>query len=244
MTVSVGTIAAEIPNVMSLDLTIVGTQLSAFAQRAVSERYSVDRPLKLVSDIQGNGTNYIPLPVASTVIWTGTYVPVFDPGASVIETLEFPIGQQPPQLILDSDFRVYFTPGIAPTILINFDTPGPDDFLRCSWTAKHLWDGSSVPEKDFYAIVDYAASLAADWLAAWYVRNGDPTISADVVNYRSKSSEMLKVSAQLRKRYYNHMGVEEGASGEAEVGPAFAIGNQYLQQNSGVDRLVHDKYSR
>ena len=36
----------------------------------------------------------------------------------------------------------------------------------------------------------------------------------------------------------------KGDKGEAEVGPAFAVGNQYLEQNSGVDRLVHGKYSR
>jgi hypothetical protein len=39
------------------------------------------------------------------------------------------------------------------------------------------------------------------------------------------------------------MGIEEGAAA-ADAGPAFSIGNQYLEQNSGVDRLVHDKYSR
>jgi hypothetical protein len=55
---------------------------------------------------------------------------------------------------------------------------------------------------------------------------------------------MLNVAKALRKRYYNHMGIEEGASGEAEVGPAVALGNQYLEQNSGVDRLVHGKYTR
>ena len=64
------------------------------------------------------------------------------------------------------------------------------------------------------------------------------------VQYRSKSAEMLAVAKALRKRYYNHMGVEEGATGEDEVGPAFSLGNQYLEQNSGVDRLVHNKYSR
>jgi hypothetical protein len=113
-----------------------------------------------------------------------------------------------------------------------------------TWTARHLRDGSTVPDKDFYAVTDFAASLGAERLASFYVGTGDSTLQADVVQYRSKSAEMLAVAKALRKRYYNHMGVEEGATGEDEVGPAFSLGNQYLEQNSGVDRLVHNKYSR
>jgi hypothetical protein len=231
---------AEIPNVLLGDTGVISASYASLVARAILQRYSADSPMHIVSDIQGNGTNYIPLPVAPG----DGNLPVFEPNFSVIETLEFPIGQQPPQLILDSDFRIYRTPGQATKILINFDTPGPDDSVRCAWTARHLADGSTVPDRDFYAVVDFAASLGAEQLASYYVAVGNSTISADVVNYQSKSSQALKVAAALRKRYYNHMGVEEGSTGEAEVGPAFAIGNQYLEQNSGVDRLVHDKYSR
>jgi hypothetical protein len=157
--------------------------------------------------------------------------------------MEYPILQQPPQLILDSDFRIYRAPGTAAQILVNFDTPGLTEVVRCTWTARHLRDGSTVPDKDFYAVTDFAASLGAEKLATFYVGTGDSTLQADVVQYRSKSAEMLACAKALRKRYYNHMGIEEGKT-EADTGPAFAIGNQYLEQNSGVDRLVHDKYSR
>ena len=232
---------AEIPNVLSDDTGRLTASLASFVARAILQRYSQDSPLYLVSDIQGNGTNYIPLPVAPG---EGGDLPVFESNFSTITQIEYPIGQQPPQLILDSDFRVYRTPGMPDQILINFDTPNAEQTLRATWTARHLADGSTVPDKDFYAVVDFAASLGAERLASFYVGTGDSTIQADVVQYRSKSSEMLKVASALRKRYYNHMGVEEGTTGEAEVGPAFSIGNQWLDQNSGVGRLVHDKYSR
>jgi hypothetical protein len=238
---SIPDFVGEIPNVLSDDLNRVASSLPAFAARAILQRYSADSPLYIVSDIEGNGTNYIPVPVAPG---EGNDLPVWESNFSAIQTIEFPILQQPPQYVLDSDFRLYRTPGQPDTILINFDTPNNGDVLRCTWTARHLADGSTVPDKDFYAVVDFAASLAAERLASFYVGVGDSTIQADVVQYRSKSSEMLKVAAALRKRYYNHMGIEEGATGEADTGPAFAIGNQYLEQNSGVDRLVHDKYSR
>lgn len=232
---------AAIPGVLSDASGRTTALLPGLVQRAILQRYSQDAPLEVVSDVQGNGTHYLPLPVAPG---SGNDLPVWESNFSVIRRIEYPIGQQPPQLVLDSDVRLYHTPGQADTILIDFDAPNADESIRVTWTARHLIDGSTVPDKDFFAVVDYAASLAAEWLATFYVGTGDPTMGVDVVNYRSKSQEMLNAAKALRKRYYNHMGVEEGATGEAEVGPAFALGNQFLEQNSGVDRLVHDKYSR
>lgn len=235
---------AAIPNVLSDADSRTTAQLPGFVQRAILQRYSQDAPLEVVSDVQGNGTHNLPLPVAPTGFIPGSQeLPVFEPNFSVVRRIEYPIGQQPPQLVLDSDLRVYRAP-TGYTLLLDFDTPGEDESIRVTWTARHLIDGSTVPDKDFFAVVDYAASLAADWLSSFYVGTGDPTMSVDVVNYRSKSQEMASVAKALRKRYFNHMGVEEGTTGEAEVAPAFALGNQFLEQNSGVDRLVHDKYSR
>lgn len=233
---------AEIPNALADDAKrVTSGQWAALAARAILERYSADAPLLIVSDVEGTGTNLVALPIAPG---TGGDLPVWETNFSVVKQIEYPIGQQPPQFVLDSDLRVYQTPGSPDRILLNFDAPPEGDTLRVTWTARHLRDGSTVPDKDFYAVTDFIASLGAEWIASFYVGTGDATLQADVVNYRSKSQEMLNVAKVLRKRYYNHMGIEEGAAGEAEVGPAFALGNQYLEQNSGVDRLVHDKYSR
>jgi len=217
-----------------------GTLLPALVVRTIVQRYSQDRPLDVVSDVPGNGTNYLDIPVAPG---SGSDVPVFEPEFSTVRSIEYPIEQQPPQMVLDSDFRVYRAPS-GYKLLINFDTPIVGDVCRVTWTARHLADGSTVLDRDFYAVVDYAASLAADRLASRYVQTGDSTIQADVVNYRSKSQEMLTIAKNLRKRYFNHMGIDEGANGSNEQAPAFALGHQYLEQNSGVDRLVHGKYTR
>lgn len=232
---------AAIPSVFSDQSGKTAALLAGFSQRAIVQRYSVDSPLEVVSDVPGNGTNYVPTPVAPG---EGDDLPVWESNFSVIRQIEYPILQQPPQLILDSDYRIYRTPGQADQILINFDEAPAGAVLRVTWTARHLIDGSTVPDRDFFAVVDFAASLAAEWLASDYVGTGDPTMSVDVVNYRTKSQEMQGVAKMLRKRYFNHMGIEEGATGEGQVQAAFALGNQYLEQNSGVDRLVHDKYSR
>lgn len=231
----------EIPNVLSDDDNrlggTTGTILPALVVRAIKERYAKDAPLEIVSDVAGNGTNYLDLPVDPAG------EAIFEPNFSTIESIEYPIGQQPPQMVLDSDIRLYRSP-TGYQVLINFDTPPVGSSMRVTWTARHLGDGSTVPDKDFHAVVDFAASLAAEKLASFYVGTGDSTIQADVVNYRSKSQEMLNIAKALRKRYYNHMGIDEGATSDEEVAPALSLGNQWLTQNSGVDRLLHDKYSR
>ena len=154
---------AEIPNVISDDAArITSGNWNALVIRAIIERYSADAPLSVVSDISGNGTNYLPIPVAPG---SGT-LPVWETNFSVAKQIEFPIGQQPPQLVDDSDFRLYRAPGVADRILINFDTPNSGDSLRITWTARHLRDGSTVPDKDFYAVTDFAASLGATWSAS------------------------------------------------------------------------------
>jgi hypothetical protein len=240
---SISDFVAEIPHVLTDDGNRLGGPdgdvLPALVARAIIQRYTLDRPLEVVSDIPGNGTNTLDTPVAPGA---GT-VPVFEPNFSVIRTIEFPINQTPPQFILDSDFRVYRSPA-GYKLLVNFDTPPAGSVLRTTWTARHLPDGSTVPDADFYAVVDFAASLGAEKLASMYVGVGDSTIQADVVNYRSKSSEMLSIAKALRKRYFNHMGIDETASGGDEQAPALAMGNQFLEQNSGVARLVHGKYTR
>jgi hypothetical protein len=234
----------EIPNVISDDANrlggTTGTIYPALVERAIIQRYSLDSPLYIVSDIAGDGTNYLPIPVAPG---EGEDLPVFEPNFSIIESIEYPIGQQPVQLVLDSDIRLYRSP-TGYQIMLNFDAPPVGSSLRVTWTARHLPDGSTVPDKDFYAVVDFAGSLAAEKLASFYVGTGDSSIQADVVNYRSKSQEMLNIAKALRKRYFNHMGIDEGAAPGDEQAPAFSLGNQFLEQNSGVDRLLHDKYSR
>jgi len=184
----------------------------------------------------------VTLPVAPAPA-AGLDTPVFDPLFSEIVQIEYPVAQQPPQYLDPTDLRLYQTP-TGYQILLTQDSLVPNGTLRLTWTARHCADGSTVPDKDFYALVDFAGSLAAETLAAIYTQTVDPTFAADVVNYRSKGQEYQSLAKMLRKRYFNHLGVDESASGAAEVKPALAVGQQWLEMGSGVDRLVHTKYTR
>lgn len=221
--------------------TTIDDVLSPLVARAL-DRYSKDKPLEIVSDVASDGTQLLELPSYPDAL-AGQEVPVFDPLFSTIRAIEFPIAQNPPEYVDPNDFRLYRDPS-GTKVMLTADTPNAGNACRFTWTARHASDGSTVPDGDFNAVVDFTAALAAEQLATIYAQTSDPTMSADVVNYRSKSQEYQSLAKMLRKRYYNHIGVDESATGEADQRPAIAIGQQYLEMQSGVERLIHSRYSR
>ena len=206
-------------------------------KQAISMRYSKDRPRTVVSDVAGAGTIDIALPQISGSI-------TFDPAFGFIKSIEFPIGSVPPELVDDQDWILYETP-TGYVIRFTALNPAASDLLRVTWTTPHLEDASTIPFNDYGAVSDYAASLCFDKLAASYLQTVDPTLSSDAVNYRSKSSEALAMSKAYRKRYFDHMGIEEtGPGGTAANVPAIAVGEMDNIMGPGVDRLVHSKRTR
>jgi hypothetical protein len=92
-------------------------------------------------------------------------------------------------------------------------------------------------------VCDYAAALCCQALAAKYAQTSDSSISADAVNYRTKSQEYLSLAKELRKRYDEQVGIQGSDSGSSAnasgVAAALSIGDMELRQGSGVDRLTH-----
>jgi hypothetical protein len=208
----------------------------ALLQQAIVQRYSSDSPRELVSDQTGNGTALLAMPQT-----TSNPPEVFEDGFSVILRIEFPIGLIPPSLVLEEDFQKYRSPSGLQIMLLG-TSPSVSDQVRIGWTARHKSDGSTVPDADFEAVCDYAAALCYEALAGIYAQTGDPTLSADTVSYRTKSQEYLGLAKAARKRYFDHLGVDDTAG--VNVGPAIATGSIHENLGVGLDRLTHRKASR
>src|SRR5437660_591411 len=67
-------------------------------RQAITQRYSKDRPRAIASDVAGNATNIIALPVNGTE--------PFEENFSVVRSIEYPIGNIPPTVILDSRWQM------------------------------------------------------------------------------------------------------------------------------------------
>jgi hypothetical protein len=207
------------------------------------KRYSKDRPREMVTDITGVNPSsaFLALPQGG-----GTPPEQFEDGFSIIRSIEFPVGNLPLTFLEGDDWFVYRTPtGLK--IALNSLVPEVSDTLRVTWTVRHNQGttgsqavATTVPDADFEAVCDLAASFCCDKLSAVYARTNDPTIQADAVNYRSKAQEYASLGKQFKKRYDDHIGIEDsGAGGGNPTAGAIAIGDMNLTQGSGVDRLTH-----
>jgi hypothetical protein len=210
--------------------------------QAVRQRYSHDRPREMVSDVTADGSANLPLP-------QGTNGEQYEDGFSTIRSLEYLIGNLPPTYIENDTWMVYRTPTGLVILLMDI-LPNAGEKVRVAWTVRHTPGtaagqnavNTTIPDADFEAVCDLAASLCCTQLAAIYAQTRDPSIGADAVNYRTKSQEYLTLAKALQQRYFDHVGIEEGAAGSAAGGPAggvIAIGSLREDMGSGVTRLLH-----
>ncbi len=207
--------------------------------QAILQRYSKDRPRTIVTDVVALGTSDLPLPTVDE-----DADGAFEDGFSEVTQIEWPPNGVPENIVLHENWYPYRKPtGVVIRMLSS--TPPSGDLVRMTWTARHEDDGSTVPDQDFEAVCDYACALCFEALAAIYAQTGDASIGADTVNYRTKGQEYLALAKAARKRYFDHVGIPESASGAAQVGPAIAIGSQREEIGlAGIDRLTHPKSTR
>ena len=201
-----------------------------FIRKAITQRYSEDRPIITVVDAVSDGTQLLALPDP------------YEEGFSFVKSIEYPIGQIPPKLIEDDSWQEYRDPtGLK--LMLSLLNPTSGEKLRLTFTSRHNSDGKTVPDVDFYALCDYAASLCLETLAALYAQTGDPTVQADVVNYRTKSSEYLTLAKAARARYYTYMGVDEGTAskGGSDHPGSIAMGDLNETMSWGGDRMTHGR---
>jgi hypothetical protein len=202
----------------------------ALLVQAMVQRYSADSPQKLVKDVVADGTSLVPLPTE------------FEDGFSIVSRIEYPIGSVPPNVLLDESWQMYRSPtGLK--VMFTGTTPTNGTSVRVSLTARHIDDGSTVPDADFEAVCDFAAALGFEALAAFYAQTGDPSLLADTVNYRTKSQEYLGLAKAARKRYFDHVGVTEDDKG-AQSPAAASVRSIHEELGAGIDRLTHPRGGR
>lgn len=195
------------------------------AINAALNRYSKHRPLVIVADVAGNGTNDLPVPTG----WVYEF--------STIERVEYPIGLTSASLLDNDDHVIYLTP-LGERLRLLDVAPSAAENVRVTFTA--LRTAATIPSNDLSAFVMLAASYCCEELSTVYTYSSRPTIGADSVDYQSKSREFAARAKALRQLYKDHMGLKEDDSAP----PASAVTDMDFGYPGGRDRLTHSRGSR
>jgi hypothetical protein len=192
---------------------------------AALARYSKHRPAVVVEDITGDDTQSYDLPTSWVV------------GFSSLQSIEFPLGEIPPEMLDNDDYELYQSPDGWQIRLIN-DTPDATEDFRITYTIPQV--EATVPTTDLDAVALLAAALCLEELASALVHTGDSLIQADVVNYRDKTYQAAARAKRYRELYKEHLGLKEDDS----VPAASAVVDFDLGYPGGGDRLTHPRRQR
>jgi hypothetical protein len=190
--------------------------------------YSRHRPRRRVQQLSGDGAAF-----------TFALASDFEERFSLIESIEYPVDQQEPELLDEGDFGFYrdLTTGVLKLRFFALILAA-NEKAYVSYTARHTVNDSgqdTAPLADRDAIADLATAILALELAALYGQTSDSTIGADAVDYRSKSAEYRALAARYEDRYRRHIGLPED-------GPlaASAVGDLDLDLGEGLGpRFFH-----
>jgi hypothetical protein len=181
------------------------------------ERYGKHRPKEIVKDCAGAGSHDVALPAE----WVE--------GFSAIRRVEYPVGAIPETLLDPGDWYLYRTPtGLA--LRLPDALPAASESVRLTITAPRA--EADIPAGDVDAVACLAASTCLRTLAALFGQTSDPTIQADVVNYRSKTDEFRRLADSLEERFNVHLGVDP----KGGVAAASAVA---APPRGGRTRLTH-----
>lgn len=185
-------------------------------------RYGKDRPRALVEDLVSAGGKWLDLPSE------------WEHGISVIQSLEYPIGNAPPTLLALGMWQVYQGPMGWQILLVDSLAIGAT--VRAAYTAPHVVDAltDTIPAVDAEPVASWAAALLCDQLASLYSNDTDSSIQADAVDHTSKAREFALRAKTLRKRYYDELGIEPKRNVAAGV-----VVDMDLTDSRGRDRLLH-----
>lgn len=188
---------------------------------AAVTRYSLDRPLSKVEDVNlAAAGQLLDLPAG----WETDF--------SALRSLEYPIGDVPPTHI--DSWQLYQSPTAIQIQLASGLAAGA--VVRANYTIAHQVDTGqdTVPAVHRAAVASFAAGLLANQLAALYAGDQMPTIAADAVDHGSKSGKFTSLANKLRKRYFDALGVDPKRTVAAGV-----VVDMDLNNSRGRDRFSH-----
>lgn len=203
--------------------------------QAIKGRYSQDRLLVKAKDYSGDNSTYafeMPAATGNPAVYG------WIEGFSSVVSLEYPAGERPQVFIDPREISIDFTSATAKKLILSETTPSTGKTLRLRYTTRREVE-ADVLLTDVDAVVKLSASLCCRALAGLYAQTSDPTLSADVVNYRTKAQEYTTLADKFEKDYQAQLGSEKESTA-----PASGNVNWDSRLQSGYDFLTHPRRLR
>lgn len=190
-------------------------------------RYSEMKPRTLVVDLMSAGGYRLDLPAG----WVD--------GLSELIQLEYPVGEVPIHTIELEHICFYRSPSDQMIELPVSLTSG--ETVRVTFSGTHTVDVSTdtVPARHREGVCYLAAAACCQILATYYANESEPTIGADTVDRKSKSSEYRSLA-----RSYTHSASESIGAPQRGLKPAGVVADLDLRDSRGRDRIFHERRFR
>jgi len=185
-------------------------EVSDAAERAVGQAlntYSRLNPRVRIASFDGDGSTCLfDLP--------SDYQPPF----SKIISVEYPYNQNPPVYLEPSKFQVYTDLDNSAIVykLLFASAPASGQSARVTYTAVHVLSGydesteTSLPVPHWSAFLYLSAYCLANFAVGYYGSTTRSTLSADLVNYRTKADEWRAIAEHFYASFKAAMGMRVG----------------------------------
>lgn len=200
---------------------LTSADVDAFIQEAALA-YSRVKPRRLIENVAGDG--------GFDYVLTGTNkkVTAWSDGFSEIRRLIFPVDDsaQTENVVDEDDFAIVAKlDGANMEKWLRFlaDSPLATEKFRITYTAPHTVDaqGSSIPAADEEAVVNKAASLSCEAIAAYYANRSESSLGSDAIDFGDKAEAYQGQARIYRKEYEAHLGI--GSEGEKAAAKAASV---------------------
>lgn len=204
------------------DAARIATSEKDRAIQLAVQRYSKDRERIKVEDVATTAANTLPLP------------PAWETDFSELRSLEYPVGNVPPDVLANDRYGFYRTTSALVVQLL--DALNIGSVVRVTYTIAHVVSDvlDTIPVGDREPVACWAAAGLCDELAAFYSGGTDSTIQADSAPGQTKAQEYSRRATALRKRYFNELGLEDKRSA-----PAGVVVQLRSTDSRGQERLTH-----
>jgi hypothetical protein len=162
----------------------------------------------------------------------------WDMGFSSVRYIEYPIDNMPLSMLKEKDFEIFLNDSNKYQLRFAYDL---STAYRLSYNIAHSFNTDnpaliSSPASDAYCICDIAAAYYLLSLSARYGQSVKPEISADTVDYNTKTDQYRRLAKELMGHAASWLGISVSNLDGSELEQEASSANQEIEPSTADKR--------